>query len=168
MKSFALSAIQREETMALALALEFPMGRWLAFALLSLLLLAAAVPLAIGWARLIPPDDPLERESSGPQDWPDAVLLFLVTLSYAVQLPGLPWDAARNWLVSQLPQPWPEEIVFIGGAVFILFPGLAAVYAAIRSRHAHSPLCWPVILAGLLVSLMWFAAPYLTARWLSY
>lgn len=158
----------RSQSSALTLALEFRMGRWLAFALLSLLLLAAAVPLAIGWARLIPPDDPLERESSGPQDWPGAALLFLVTLSYAVQLPGLPRDAARNWLVSRFPPPWPEDIAFISGALFILFPALAAAHAAIRFRHSQSQLHWPLILAGLLVSVMWFAAPFLTARWLSY
>ena len=78
-----------------------------AFLLLAALHLGAAIPLAFGWVRLLPAEAPpfqIDRaparrrsiyahsseDEEPPRDPLAMVLLICVTVSYAVQLPGLP------------------------------------------------------------------------------
>lgn len=144
----------------------FQLDHRIAFVLLCLLLSAAGVPLGAAWAHVIPPEVSEERESGRPLDRWAVVLLCLMTVSFAIQVPGFPLGALRSALLSRLPSAWNEALALTGGAVFILIPGVAAGYAALAVRLRRSPLRWPLLWGGLLVTLVWLAVPYLSTRWL--
>ena len=129
----------------------------LSFLCWSALLLGAAVPLAIGWARLLPPDDPDERLA---HDSFAIVLLFLVTLSFVPRIPGLSLAPVQAWLAAFLPGPWPARVIFVAWVCCMVVPSLAAAYAILRPNTLRIQL----ITAGLLVPLLWFLTPYLSAR----
>src|SRR5262249_38964229 len=94
----------------------------IAFLLLAGLFVGAAVPLAMGWARLLPEErQPFEIEN--PRRRSDAsrvsiyntepearrldlgaiVLLVLLTVAFAIQFPGVPRIAALNSLPDHIP-----------------------------------------------------------------
>ena len=144
-------------------------GHRLALVLLSTLILGAAAPLAVAWARLLPAErEPFSRpgEPQAPRErdgWA-MFLLCLVTLSYALRLPGVPLESLRPWLDARFPAPWPDY-VFLSAAFLLVFaPAFAACYALLRPN----PLRVPLILAGVLVLLFWLAAPYLLVEWLGH
>ena len=124
----------------------------------SALLLGAAVPLAIGWARIVPADDPGDRVS---QDRFAIVLLVLVTLSFVLQLPGLSSWTIERWLATAIPQPWARQIISWGAVFFAVIPGPAAMHAILRPN----PLRRPLIASGILVPALWLVGPYLAACW---
>src|ERR1700675_3566087 len=93
----------------------------LAFLFLAALHLAAAVPLAFGWVRLFPEEAPpfqihhaparrwsiyahSSEDEETPRDPLAMVLLICVTVSYAVQLPGLPLSLSFLSIPTVIPQ----------------------------------------------------------------
>jgi hypothetical protein len=147
----------------------------IAFLLLAGLIIGAAVPLAIGWTRLLPEErPPFEDEnaqrrtppplvsiySTEPEerkwDVPATVLLVLLTVGFALQFPGVPREIGLNALPDHLPgaEGWFEialpclQMVVAAAAIF---------YGAIRKSFLKVQL----IAAGVLVLLMWLFAPWL-------
>jgi hypothetical protein len=148
----------------------------LAFVFLCALVLGAAVPLAMAWARALPEDAPAfaspKVSSRGskeelPAEGAEAekndpfamVLLVIVTLSYVLQFPGLPADAALHWLSTLMPETWLNCGLLAGRAFFVVTPGLAACYSVVRPHSLRVPL----IGAGILVLLLWVLKPILLA-----
>jgi hypothetical protein len=140
----------------------------LALFFLALLVVSAAVPLAFAWVRILPQDAPpfAPGQSSRPRDPEAAIslhedfvprdsfavfLLACVTLSYFLKFPGLPLGAALRWLATLIPEPSLSWIVLAAHAFFIVAPGLAACYSAIRPN----PVRVPLIAASILVLLLW-------------
>jgi len=148
----------------------------LAFVFLCALVVGAAVPLAMAWARVLPEDAPPfaspgvssqgskeelpPEESRTEKNDPFAmVLLFIVTLSYVLQFPGLPGDAALHWLSTLMPETWLNCGLLMGRAFFVVTPGLAACYSVVRPHSLRVRL----IGAGILVLLLWILEPILLA-----
>jgi hypothetical protein len=140
----------------------------LALVLLSALILAAAAPIAAAWARLLPAEReafarPGDARPRQPRDSFAIVLLCFVTISFLIRLPGIPLDAIRPWLEAHLFAPWPERLLGSASFLLVFLPGFASCYAILRPNPLRRPLLW----AGVLVLLLWFATPYLSAAWLS-
>lgn len=152
----------------------------LAFVLLSALLIGAAIPLAIAWAKLLPEEKPpfgsfeasetdqsAETNSAGRSDStrdPFAVvLLIFVTLSFISQFPGVPFDFLLSRAAAFIPEPWVQGALLFCRGFFIAIPAIGAWYSVFR-RHA---IRIPLVFAGLLVPLLWLAAPWLRRAFLS-
>ena len=152
----------------------------LAFVLLSALLIGAAIPLAIAWAKLLPEEKPpfgsfqasetdqsAETNSVGGSDSmrdPFAALLLLfVTLSFISQFPGVPYDFLLSRASAFIHEPWFQGALLYCRGFFIVIPVIAAAYSVFR-RHA---LRIPLIFAGILVPLLWLAVPWLRRAFLS-
>ena len=148
----------------------------LAFVFLCALVVGAGVPLAMGWARILPEDAPpfasKEYSSSSAKEYvpgdktrtknrdPFAiVLLVFVTLSYTLRFPGFPVDAVLHWLSTLVPETWMNWILLAGRSFFVVTPGLAACYSAVQPNFLRVPL----ISAGILVQLLWLLEPILLA-----
>jgi hypothetical protein len=146
----------------------------LAFVFLCMLVVGAAVPLAIGWARVLPEDEPPfaspEGSSQGSRNEVSTektrkhntfaiVLLAIVTFSYVLQFPGLRGDAALHWLAARMPETWLIWMVLAGRAFFVVTPGLAACYSVVQPNSLRGPL----ISSGILVLLLWLLQPMLFA-----
>ena len=153
-----------------------PLPPRVAFFCLSALLLGAAVPLAWAWTLLLPRDlepfaAPGEMENvSGAaitkqnrRDPIAAVLLVFVTLSYALQFPGVPQDIANVWIAKIVPASADGWSALALHWFFILIPGVAAIYALFM----RSPVRIPLVAAGLMVLLIWLLAPPLYAALLA-
>lgn len=153
---------------------------WLAFVLLSALLIGAAIPLAIAWAKLLPEEEPpfssfraLETDGSAkanPVGRSDStrdpfavVLLIFVTLSYISQFPGVPYDFLLLRTSAFIHEPWFQGALLFCHGFFIAIPVIAAWYSLFR-RHA---IRLPLIFAGILVPLLWLAVPWLRRAFLS-
>jgi hypothetical protein len=135
---------------------------------LALLVVSAAVPLAFAWSRILPEDaPPLASGQSFRSQGPEAAnplsehfarrdpfavfLLACVTLGYFLKFPGLPLDQALRWLATVIPEPSLSWMVSAVRAFFVVTPGLAACYSAIRPN----PVRVPLITASILVLLLW-------------
>jgi hypothetical protein len=148
----------------------------LAFVFLCMLVVGAAVPLAIGWARVLPEDEPpfaspegssqgsrsevsTEKTKTRKHNTFAIVLLAIVTFSYVLQFPGLRGDAALHWLAARMPETWLIWMVLAGRAFFVVTPGLAACYSVVQPNSLRGPL----ISSGILVLLLWLLQPMLFA-----
>src|SRR5467141_5411752 len=149
----------------------------LAFLLLAALNLGTAVPLAFGWVRLLPEETPpfqisrtrLRRrseyahsseEEETRRDPLAIVLLLCITVSYAVQLPGIP----RNSGFGSIPMVVPEDtygwVQFALTWFLAVAPGFGAAYSLLRPNFLRVPL----IVAGTLILLLWLlSAPLRSA-----
>jgi hypothetical protein len=148
----------------------------LAFLFLAALSLGAAVPLAFGWARVLPEEPPpfgnaevsLRPRRNQPAATvpmskrrdPFAIALLLgVTVSYVCQLPGVP----RNMGFGSIPTVMPHNIAgwieFVGVWFLVLIPGFAAVYSFLRPNFLRVPL----IAAAFLLLALWLLAATLRA-----
>jgi hypothetical protein len=87
------------------------------------------------------------------------VLLVLVTISYALQFPGVPRDAVLHWLASRFDATSADLITLGARAFFAFVPGLTACYSLLRANFARIPL----VAAGILVLLLWLFGPQLQA-----
>jgi hypothetical protein len=137
------------------------------------LLVAAGVPLAFGWARLLPeepPPFPIEPGSlpfadekaplSGNAWWEPilaVILLGCLTVAYVVRFPGFPSARLVRWfgaLVSGSTEHW----LFVSANVVVPVVSVAAgVYATFRPGSLRVPL----LAAAVLVLVLWFLAPML-------
>ncbi len=148
----------------------------LAFLLLAALSLGTAVPIAFGWARVLPEEPPPFGDAEGslrrtrnkpPADElmskrrnPSAIVLLLcVTLSYASKLPGVPGDMGFASIPTVIPHNSIGWIEFAGTWFLVLIPGFAVAYSILRPNFLRVPL----IAAGFLVLLLWLLAAPLRA-----
>ena len=154
----------------------FVLDHRLAFLFLAALNLGTAVPLAFGWARVLPEEPPpfgtSEDSLRGRRNEPPAkkpmserrdpfaiVLLLCVTVSYACQLPGIPRDVGFGSIPTVIPQSGDAWIEFAAIWLLVLVPGFAAAYSILRPNFLRVPL----IAAGFLVLLLWLLAAPLRA-----
>jgi len=148
----------------------------LAFVFLCMLVVGTAVPLAIGWVRVLPEDEPpfaspedssqesknelsAEKAKTKKHDPFAIVLLAIVTFSYVLQFPGLRGDAALHWLGTRMPETWLSWTLLAGRAFFVVTPGLAACYSVVQPNSLRAPL----ISSGILVLMLWLLQPMLFA-----
>src|SRR5260370_57960 len=145
----------------------------LALLALIVLLIAAAAPLAYAWTRLLPEEPPpFEVAAAGPpaqdlasnptspkKDLLAVFLLVCVTLSYILRFPGLPVAAPLQWLSAVLPADFFPWTVLRGRWFFVVVPGVAAAYSALRPN----PMRVALIVGGLLVLALWLVSPMLRA-----
>jgi hypothetical protein len=152
----------------------------LAFVLLVALVLGAAIPLALAWARILPEERPPFETGSAtgrpaqaeapkgapPRSRRDPIalgLLVFVTLCYLVRFPGFPWPATLAWLHSILPEPL-ADWALLGGKVTLIAATAAAVcFSALRPHPSRVALG----VSAALVLLLWFLAPPLYAALLA-
>jgi hypothetical protein len=87
------------------------------------------------------------------------VLLICVTLSYAVQLPGLPRSLAFGTIPTVVPQEASEWAGFALTWFLVVVPGFAAAYSLLRPNFLRIPL----IAAGVLILLLWLVSAPLRA-----
>ena len=146
----------------------------LALVALAALLIAVAAPLAYAWARLLPEEPPpFEVPAASPsaedptsaskrrpkKDFVAVLLLVCLTLSYVLKFPGLPAAAVLQWLSTLLPTYYFGWSVVAGRWFFLVVPGVAAVYSALRPN----PIRIALLTAGLLVLALWLLSPILRA-----
>jgi hypothetical protein len=148
----------------------------LAFLFLAVLNLGVAVPLAFGWARVLPEEPPpfgnkedsIRRTRNEPpagelmsrrRDPLAIVLLVCVTASYACQVPGVSSDMGFGSIPTLIPQITIGWIEFVAIWFLVLIPGFAAAYSFLRPNFLRVPL----IAAGFLVLLLWLLAAPLHA-----
>jgi hypothetical protein len=140
----------------------------LALLFLVVLNLGTAVPLAFGWARVLPEEPPpfgIAEDSFGRnRNLPSAaelrskrrdpfaiVLLLCVTLSYACQFPGVPRDMGFGSIPTMIPYDTGGWIEFAVIWFLVVIPGFAMAYAFLRPNFLRVPL----IVAGFLLLLLW-------------
>ena len=144
-----------------------------AFVALIALVVAAGIPLAFAWARILPEDPPpfkiepgsfpsADMEPAAPsakrsRDVISLVLLLCITITYLVRFPGMPVTSLLHWLVATFSATTTNG--FVTGARFVLLigTGLAACIAAVRPRRIR----WPLIAAAGLALLLWLLGPIL-------
>jgi hypothetical protein len=144
----------------------------LALLALAALIVGAAIPLAFAWARILPEEPPpfdtapssdakpgaARKELARPKnDSVAMVLLVCVTLSYAMQFPGVPRQIALRWLESRIPEV-PSMWVFWGvvSIVAVLNAGVAG-HAIFRPSSLRVPLG----VGAALVFVLWLLAHFL-------
>jgi hypothetical protein len=153
----------------------------LALLALAALLIAAAIPLAFAWTRLLPEEPPPFPIQPGsfptidqelPSQQPAArkrdlvisiVLLVCLTLAYLIRFPGFPSAVLLRWLNTLVSAPVEYWTVFAARTLVIASTGAACVYAALRP----GPLRIPIATAAALVLLLWFLGPVLRVALLS-
>jgi hypothetical protein len=152
----------------------------LAFVLLVALVLAAAIPLALAWARIIPEERPPFEIGAGSRRPPEAEaqketppsprrdpvalsLLVFVTLCYIVRFPGFPWHVTLQWWHSILPGPLASWVILGGKILLVAATSAAVCYSAIRPHPSRVVLG----VSAALVLLLWFLAPSLYAALLA-
>lgn len=146
----------------------------LALLALAALLIAAAAPLAYAWAKLLPEEPPPFEVPAGSPPAEEVVsnpkrptkkdpiaffLLICLTLSYLLRFPGLPVATGLQWLSTLLPADYFSYAMLAGRWVFMVVPGVAAVYSALRPN----PMRLASLVGGLLVLALWLASPILRA-----
>ena len=151
------------------------MDHRLALVVLVGLLVAAGVPLAFAWMRLLPEDAPafaiepgsfpsvdkeVVTEKAAKPRWEaivSVILLSCLTLAYAIRVPGFPRETLTHWLqgaVSGSTEHW----MLLSARIFLpAMSGVAGVFAALRPGSLRIPL----LVAAILVLLLWFLAPVL-------
>jgi hypothetical protein len=151
----------------------------LAFVMLAALLMAAGVPLAVAWTRLLPDEPPPFSVEPGsfpaideelpqeprPRIRPDFVAVFLLailTLAFLIRFPGFPTGRLLQWLntIAALNAHW---IVLAIRILVIAACLVAGIYAGLR----RGPLRIPLAAAATLVLILWFLSPVLKGALLS-
>ncbi len=148
----------------------------LAFLLLAALHLGAAVPLAFGWVRLLPEEAPpfqIDRaparrwsihahsseDEENSRDPLAMVLLICVTMSYVVQIPGVPRSLGFGSIPTVIPQDASEWARFALTWFLVVVPGFGVAYSVLRPNFLRAPL----IAAGILILLLWLVSAPLRA-----
>lgn len=151
-----------------------------AFFALAALVVAAAIPLAFAWARILPEDrppfeieppsypsvelePPPEPSPDSKRAWVAIVLLVGVTVGYILEFPGFPRDALLRWLASMFSASAGPWIAFGANTLLIVTAGGAIGYAILNP----GPLRFPFATAAALVLILWVLAPLLRIALLS-
>lgn len=134
----------------------------LAVFLMMALLLGAAIPLALGWMKVLPAErDPFSRPDQAPRSSPrDRFAVFLlvnVSLSLLAAIPRIADSLHLDRLIQFLPASWSEHVgvIFLIWLVFV--PALAAAYSAVRANPIRAHL----VVGGILVLALWLLSPTL-------
>lgn len=126
------------------------------------LLLGAAIPVALGWTKILPP----EREPFSRPDLPrkktkrDFVAFFLlvnVSLSLLGAIPRISDTLHVDALAQLLPAPWVEQLTMILLIWLGFIPAFAAAFSAVRAN----PIRPHLIVGGVLVLALWLLSPTL-------
>jgi hypothetical protein len=158
----------------------FIVGYRLAFLTLAALFVAAAIPLAFAWARILPEDRPpfeieppsypsveLEPPQDPPRDPmrnPVAIVLLVgITMGYILEFPGFPREALLRWLASIFSVSATTWIAFGANTLLIVAAGGAIGYAILNP----GPLRFPLATAAALVLILWILVPLLRIALLS-
>jgi len=135
----------------------------LAAFLMMALLVAAAIPLALAWVSLLPP----EREPFSRPDLPrpraprcDRFATFLLTnvsLSIFAAIPRIADTLHLDSFPPLFSRSWILHIEMVLSIWLVFVPALAAAYSAVRSN----PIRKHLIVGGILVLILWFLSPTL-------
>ena len=134
----------------------------LAAFLMMVLLIGAAIPLALGWAKLLPP----EREPFSRPDLPrqkpkrDFVAFFLlvnVSLSLLIAIPRIADTLHLDALAQLVPASLAEHLAMVLLIWFSFIPAFAAAYSAVRANLIRRQL----IVGGILLLALWLLSPTL-------
>jgi hypothetical protein len=87
------------------------------------------------------------------------VLLICVSVSYSVQLPGVPRNLALGSIPTVIPQDASEWARFALTWFLVVVPGFSAAYSLLRPNFLRIPL----IAAGTLILLLWLLSAPLRA-----
>jgi hypothetical protein len=152
-------------------ALIFLVDHRLAFLALAALIVGTAVPLAFAWAQVLPEEappfdaSPPSRAPARPQSRDETrcpkhsvvtiALLVFVTLSYAIQFPGVPRQVGVRWLKSFVPEIAPAWISWGIESVFVLLNAGVAGYAVFGPKNS---LRVPLGISAALVLALWVLA----------
>jgi hypothetical protein len=136
----------------------------LAALLLMALLLGSAVPLALAWMRILPPErEPFSRPDVAPprpgRDLFANFLLLNVSLSLLAAIPRIADTLQLERLAHLFPAFWADSIVVIFLIWLVFVPAFAAAYSAVRAN----PIRLHLILGGILVLALWLLSPTLLA-----
>ena len=156
------------------------MDHRVAFIALVALVLGAGVPLAFGWARLLPEDTPpfpiepgsfpsvdhevAQEQPSDKRDyWIAAPLLFCLTVAFVFRVPGFPGGAVVASIGRVIPEVGASWSSVAAHVVVALVATGAGVFGALRP----GPLRIPFIAAGAMTLILWFLGPVLQAAMLN-
>ena len=126
------------------------------------LLLGAAIPLALAWMRILPPErDPFSRlDIALPKPHRDRFANFLlanVSVSLFAAIPRIADTLHLAQLTQFLPSSWIESITVVLLIWLVFAPALAAAYSAVR----RNPIRLHLILGCILVLALWLLSPTL-------
>jgi hypothetical protein len=134
----------------------------LAAFLLMILLLGAAIPLAFGWTKILPPErEPFSRPDllrpTAKRDFFAVFLLFNVSLSLIAAIPRIADTLHLDALLQLLPTSWAEHLTIAALIWLVFVPTFAAAYSAVRPNLIRTHL----IVGGILVPALWLLSPTL-------
>ena len=134
----------------------------LAAFLMMVLLLGAAIPLALAWTKILPPDrDPFSRpDLPRPKRKFDPFAVFLllnVSLSLLAAIPRIDDSLHLDFLLGLLPATWAEHLTMVSLIWLVFVPAFAAAYSAVRANPIRSHL----IVGSILVLALWLLSPTL-------
>jgi len=134
----------------------------LAAFLMIVLLVGAAIPLALGWTKMLPPErEPFSRLDQAspfsPRD-PFAIFLLLnISLSLFAAIPRIAPTIHLDALIQLLSPSWAERFAMVSLIWLVFVPAFAAAYSAVRSNPIRAQL----IVGGILVLALWLLSPTL-------
>jgi hypothetical protein len=145
-----------------------------AFLALAVLIVAAGIPLAFAWARVLPEDPPpfpieagsfpsvdleppLEPPRNHKRNLVSVALLACVTLAYLLRFPGIPRAPIVHFLDSIFAPATTTWIVFSVDTFLLVATGFAACYAFLQPGPQRIPLT----AAAALVLIFWLLSPLL-------
>jgi hypothetical protein len=126
------------------------------------LLVGAAIPLALAWTKILPPErEPFSRpDLQRPKARLDFFALFLlinVSLSLLAAIPRIADTLHLDSLVRLLSSSWAEQLTIVALIWLVFVPALAAAYSAVRPN----PIRPNLIVGGILVLALWLLSPTL-------
>lgn len=131
--------------------------------LMMALLVGAALPLALAWVSILPPErEPfsspdLPRPSAPRRDRFSIFLLLNVSFSMLAAIPRVAETLHLDLFSRLFSRPWVEQIEMVFSIWLIFVPALAAAYSAVRPN----PIRKHLILGGVLVLILWLLSPTL-------
>jgi hypothetical protein len=134
----------------------------LAVFLMMVLLMGAAIPLVLGWIKILPAErEPFSRPDEAPpkrhHDFFSVFLLVNISFSFLAAVPRIAETFHLDWLAQLLPASWADHAAMIFLIWLVFVPALAAAYSAVRPN----PIRTQLILGGVLVLALWLLSPTL-------
>jgi hypothetical protein len=130
--------------------------------LVMALLVGAAVPLALAWVSILPPErEPFSRpDLPRPRtsiDRPSTFFLINVSLSMFAAIPRFAETLHLDSFLQRFTMSWAEHTEMILSIWFVFVPALAAAYSAVRPN----PIRKHLIVGDILVLALWLLSPTL-------